>query len=185
MKLNVYVPTIDALGIDPGSGIVGSIQPATVGNDPDMLVIDYEGNRYGTVNIVTYADRIAYAAGRHTRNYPTVARQWLSPSSTAESVLQVGEFDTTTGVVTLSEPIFVMSWCTLTAEQLPAELLTTSHRDQMTRHFLTTPECAFCGALIVGESYRWVDEVTWRGNEAKVYCNEECSSNYAERAASS
>ena len=128
--LDVFIPAGEGpWSIDPGSGIVGTIEPAIVGNDPDVLVVDYEGNRYNAVNIITYADRVAHAAGRHVTKYPTAARAWVSPGS----MIQVGEFDPTTGVVTLTAERLVLDWCSLTEDQLDAELLTTAYRDVMAR----------------------------------------------------
>lgn len=77
VEIDVYVPNIaasdglrrDTVGIDPGSGIVGRA------SGPNHLLIDYEGNRFGAANIVTYADRVAHAADRQVRGYPTLARR--------------------------------------------------------------------------------------------------------------
>ena len=67
----VYVP----LGrlrsqIDRGSGIVGS---PWEGRDGQIL-IDFEGNRYRSMNLRTFADRVRHAWHRHTTSYQTVAR---------------------------------------------------------------------------------------------------------------
>lgn len=89
MHFDLYVPREGfPLSCDPKSAIVGS--PARQwmeerearidGRSPKMvapdttLVIDYEGNRYGAVNMRTYADRATHAAGRQKEHYPTVAR---------------------------------------------------------------------------------------------------------------
>lgn len=79
------------LGIDAGSGIVGTPQ------ENGRVLVDYEGRRYGQANMVTYADRVYFAWGRHKERYPTVARSWL----TEELVLQIGWFDPQAGRVDL------------------------------------------------------------------------------------
>ena len=87
MNLTVYVPSVDgpldAL-IDRGSGIVGSPDAS-----PDHVRIDFEGNRYGAANIITFADKVAHAAGRHETHYPTVARAFVP----REHLIAVGQFD--------------------------------------------------------------------------------------------
>lgn len=88
-ELNVYVPKIGTNAhatIDAGSGIVGTV---VAGGE---VRIDFEGNRYRTDNIRTWADKVFHAAGRHTfnegRGYPTVARAHV-PS---EDLTCVGTF---------------------------------------------------------------------------------------------
>lgn len=83
--LTVYVPADGSLPtILAGSGIVGS---PLDGNG--RIRLDYEGNKYRAANIVTFADRVYHAAGRHLVNYPTVARMVITP----ERVLPVATFD--------------------------------------------------------------------------------------------
>lgn len=89
MQFNLYVPAANfPLAADPKSAIVGSparqwLEDREARIDgrtarmvaPDTnLVCDYEGNRYNSMNIRTYADRAAHAAGRQKEFYPTVAR---------------------------------------------------------------------------------------------------------------
>ena len=84
--LAIYVPAPGSpgcTGIIEGSGIVGT--PAA----EDRVLIDYEGARYDQVNMVTWADRLVHAAGRHTQRYPTVARRVVR----ASELLEVGQFD--------------------------------------------------------------------------------------------
>lgn len=90
---NVYVPAEgSALGIDPGSAIVGSPSSEWFDyesdRDDEMLVIDYEGRRYNQANMVTFADKCVHAAGRHKDHYPTVARLTVP----ADRVIRVATF---------------------------------------------------------------------------------------------
>lgn len=118
MTLNVYVPNQGGAPswiIAAGSGIVGT-------DYGDTITIDYEGNLYGAVNMVTWADRIYHAAGRHLQRYPTVARVRLPPME----LIQVGEMDMTTGVVTLDPKTrhYAERW--VGVEDIEAELSTTT-----------------------------------------------------------
>ena len=45
-------------------------------------------------------------------------------------------------------------------------------------------ECAYCDEEFSTEPVRDLDEVTWRGDQARTWCSEECMVKYAERAAS-
>jgi hypothetical protein len=121
--LSVYVPQVGALPwVDPGSGIVGS----SLDGIPDKLLIDYEGNRHHAVNLVTLADRLAQAAGRHLTRYPTVARAVVD----ADRLLWVGTFDPSTGRVELGNSEPLEAWLAEAAGQeridLDAELRTSS-----------------------------------------------------------
>jgi hypothetical protein len=123
VTLSVYVPYVGTLEwIDPGSGIVGS----KLDNEPDRIVIDYEANRHGAVNIRTFADRVAHAADRHITRYPTIARAVVD----ADQLLWVGTFDPNTGVVDLGNSEPLESWLVEAAGReitdLDAELRTTS-----------------------------------------------------------
>lgn len=93
-EIAVYVPVGQALTIREGSGIVGTLQ------ENGRVMIDYEGNLYGAVNIVTFADRVHHAWGRHSVHYPTVARA-LVPT---DAVARVGWYDPEAGVVDLDGP---------------------------------------------------------------------------------
>lgn len=93
MRLNVYVPkpqTPAWFHIDRRSGIVGTPGKRC---EPDHIEVDYEGNRFGAMNIVTWADRVHHAADRHTfndgRGYPTVARM----TTPAHDLTLVGTFN--------------------------------------------------------------------------------------------
>lgn len=86
--MNVYVPAPGwVTTIDRGSGIVND--PNVWATNGGRIVVDYEGNRFGASNIVTFADRVMIAAGRHTERYPTIARSALVP----ESLIRVGTYD--------------------------------------------------------------------------------------------
>lgn len=96
MPLAVFLPFDEQLGIRQGSGIVGS---PVEGFDRQMRMIDYEGNLYGSQNVVTFADRCAIAAGRHLERYPTVARMVVHRNR----LVEIGEFDPEFGQVELIE----------------------------------------------------------------------------------
>lgn len=92
-RLAVYVPNDAATEllsatvahIIRGSGIVGVEVPT---DDEPRVQIYYEGNRYGSQNIVTFADRCYFAASRLTERYPTVAQAYVR----ADAVKQAGWF---------------------------------------------------------------------------------------------
>jgi len=92
----VYVPRADSrLGIDRGSGIVSIGRLVQSGQATDRVLVDYEGNRYGAVNIVTYADRVAHAYDRQRQQYPTVARALVA----RESLIEIGWYEPDVGSV--------------------------------------------------------------------------------------
>ena len=79
-RLALYVPepaTADGRAlvfeIRQGSAIVGT--PGEYG-----ILIDYEGNLYGT-DPKDYEEKLQHAAGRHRTRYPTVARAFAPPGS--------------------------------------------------------------------------------------------------------
>lgn len=132
--ITVYVPAPDArTPIDPGSGIVGSLLP------DGTILADFEGNRNAAENLITFADRVGVAAGRHRQRYPTHARQTFTTSE----LIRVGTFDPETGDVTLSAErptaesptpaAVVAGWCALEEDQLDAELASTGARHKMRR----------------------------------------------------
>lgn len=90
-RIDVYVPNPDDFGthtdhIDPRSGIVG--RRMVLVDDESPVILYYESNRYGAVNIVTFADRCMLAADRMTQDYPTVATT-LVP---CDAVVRVGSY---------------------------------------------------------------------------------------------
>lgn len=85
MSIAVYVPKPGLHGlIAPKSGVVGSTQGVT-----DRVMIDYEGNLFGAVNLERYANRVARAYDRHVTRYPTVARAFVSP----DELIQIGTYE--------------------------------------------------------------------------------------------
>jgi hypothetical protein len=115
--MNVYVPIAGPAQevILRGSGIVGTEVPTL----PPQVVIDYEGNAYGAVNLRTWADRVARAADRHETRYPTVARMTVR----VEQLLWVGVYEN--GQVTLHDKNAewaVANWLGL-GDELPADEL--------------------------------------------------------------
>ena len=107
--MHVYVPCAGSAALATilsGSGIVSDGE-----RDPSgRLVIDFEGNRYGSTSMTTYADRVDHAAGRHLVRYPTVARLAVLPAN----VIEVANYDTETGVVTVHGPeeaVLLAEWC--------------------------------------------------------------------------
>src|SRR6266511_990050 len=104
MRLNVYVPKPDRLPqIQPGAGIIGTDRH----DNPTRILVDYEDNRSGAVNIIrTYADRLAHAADRQLSGYPTSLRLLADP----DDLLLVGTFDSHTGVVQPSNSEALEAW---------------------------------------------------------------------------
>jgi hypothetical protein len=124
--LPVYVPADGTLStILPKSGIVGS--PAhewfdsSERNDLHRVVVDYEGNRFNAANIVTFADRVRHAAGRHTEHYPTVARAVV----TEDEVVRVATFDAEADLVVVENLAALTAWLDLWPSQLPEQLVCT------------------------------------------------------------
>lgn len=87
--LDVYVPASqDAekeLGIDPGSAIVGRM----FSGPGRRLLVYYEGNRYGSVNMGRFAEKAMHAASRMQNAYPTVAHAVVDHAL----LRTVGKFD--------------------------------------------------------------------------------------------
>lgn len=86
MPLQVYVPVHpDRLSlILKGSAIVSDGQL----RDGQLLVY-FEGNLYGAVNLQRFEDKMLQAAGRLVQKYPTVAR-CLMP---VDQLMEVGTYD--------------------------------------------------------------------------------------------
>jgi hypothetical protein len=101
----LYVPAAAALPtgrrILPGSAIVGE----TLG-DNTRILIHYEGNAYGAVNLNVFADKADTAAGRLATLYPTVACAILS----ADELREAGSFDPFLGVVTVFDADALANW---------------------------------------------------------------------------
>lgn len=115
--LTVYVPAPAApirYTIAARSGIVGT----PMGDS--QVRIDYEGNIHGASSIVTFADRVAIAAGRHTTNYPTIARMWTDRAY----LVPVGQWDERNGVVIVNNQEALAAW--LDVETIPDNELVAS-----------------------------------------------------------
>lgn len=82
MTYSVYIPH-HSLGIDEGSGVVGH------DTGGDRILVDFEGNRFGASNIITFADRVYHAASRQEHDYPTIARKFVP----RELLVEIGWFD--------------------------------------------------------------------------------------------
>ncbi len=96
--LPAYVPAPGSSAesrVLPGSAITGTPAP-----DAGMILCDFEGNRYASPGLASYAQRMLHAAGRHTERYPTVARALL-PAAELE---QIGWYDPNTRQVVLDGP---------------------------------------------------------------------------------
>jgi hypothetical protein len=102
--IDVYIPNPErtaASGIDQGSGIVGR---RLVPEDPESpILVYYEGDRYKTSGVVTYADRVRIAAGRLAEQAPTTARA-LMP---CDAVHRVAVFLPAHGRVEVSDGLSV------------------------------------------------------------------------------
>lgn len=142
MHFDLYVPGPSfPLSCDPKSAIVGSPArqwledrealidgrtPRQVAPDTN-LVVDYEGNRYGAMNMQTYADRALVCAGRHKEHYPTIARVIVP----AKRLIRVATFDYGSEQVQLlgeDEVLKLMEWLEVDHEALQPELRGTSVR---------------------------------------------------------
>ncbi len=77
-------------GIRAGSGIVGASLP-----DAELVLVYYEGARYGQSEMARLADRVFYAHGYLVDRSETVARMTLPPGS----LVEVGTFDPPSGTI--------------------------------------------------------------------------------------
>ncbi len=92
--VSVFVPSCDSLKfLDPGSAIIGVHR-----DDGATVDIWFESNRYDAANIITFADKLAHAHGRHVTAYPTSARSVVA----LNDLVHVGTFDPATGICTLA-----------------------------------------------------------------------------------
>lgn len=119
----------------PGSGIVARPTVATshvVGNPTaSWVLVDYEGNKYGAVDLGTWTQRVFHAWGRASQNYPTVARQAVPTTQ----VVVVGDVDED-GEVTVWNQHRVDEWLTADSDQPWA----TRFDETWTRHGLQVPQ---------------------------------------------
>lgn len=110
-KLRVFVPDEGALAhIARASAIVGADE-----RDGHIL-IHFEGNLYGAVNLVRFIDRVSLAAGRLTRRYPTVAKA-LAP---VDHLVEVGSYDVDKDEVTVTRGAALAAWLGMT-EGVPSK----------------------------------------------------------------
>jgi hypothetical protein len=117
-RLTVWVGDAGAdLGVAAQSAIVSS---AVSG---EACVCHVEGNLYGAVNMVTWADRVLHAAGRAVTGYPTASVRAIRRAD----LVPVGEWDDERGVVVLdpSKRRAAAAWLGVTDEDLDAECQTT------------------------------------------------------------
>lgn len=124
----VYVP-VDPAGVSiagvalntikRGSGIVGSAWQ----HDARQLVIDFEGNLYRASNVRTFADRVRQAWGRHSQEYPTVARMVVP----AETLVQVAWYEPDDEEVDVLDRQTLAAWLDCDESDLDEELQTTRH----------------------------------------------------------
>lgn len=106
--LNVYVPAHDSplrKTIAARSGIVGRL--AATGPEAQRILIDYEGNLYGSQSLERYEMRLLHAAGRHVTLYPTVARMMVRP----DEMIEVGTYDDADHQLTVTNPTELEEWC--------------------------------------------------------------------------
>ena len=91
-------------------------------------MVDYEGTARRASRIITFADRLHHASGRHWSKYPTIARR-LVPRS---DFVRLGSYDYAMGEVDLGDGEFdledardlVLTWLEVSPPELPAELQT-------------------------------------------------------------
>jgi len=94
--LTVYVPAPDhaaTAGIARGSGIVGIPR----NDDPDSVLIYYEGALYKQSEMKYLADRVFHALGRLLEKAPTIAMM----AAPGDSLIRVGIFEPRRGQVVL------------------------------------------------------------------------------------
>lgn len=103
LPLRIYVPREGSsarAAVAERSGVVGS--PGEDG----CLILDYEANMHGAVNIKTFADKVHHAAGRHTARYPTRARTEVD----TDAVVEVGVYDGGTVILHAGAEELVATW---------------------------------------------------------------------------
>jgi hypothetical protein len=93
------------LHIDAGSGVVTANW-----QEVGPLTVYFEGNRFGSDNLTTLAERIKCAAGRLHRRYPTIARGVFPASEFAPVGTLVFASDWSTAVVTITDEELVTQW---------------------------------------------------------------------------
>ena len=102
-ELRVYVPADESVferAFLPASAIVGS--PAVDGG----ILVDFEGNRYGSESLQRFDHRLLIAAGRHIERYPTVARMVVP----AEELIPVGWYNADTEELDVDDATALADW---------------------------------------------------------------------------
>ena len=106
MQLPVYCPKPSspfARAIAAGSGIVGDPNRSHDG----LILVYYEGNLYGAVNMQKYSERVLHAADRLATRYPTIACQYIP----ADQLKAIGTYDRGSKGFALSDPEALRAWC--------------------------------------------------------------------------
>lgn len=112
----------------PLSSVIAPKSGCVVRRGAKGTLVDYEGNLPGAMNIRTFADRVAHAAGRAATSYPTIARSLAQP----EHLVLVGWFDSERGQIWVEDEAALAAWLGL--KSVPEEeLLTTDGRSQLRR----------------------------------------------------
>lgn len=139
--LTVYVPNMGtsageqfARQVASGSGIVGIVPPSAAVPSGELVaagdwtagthlnlrrLVYFEGNIYGTGNVVSYCDRVYHAADRLVANYPTVAKAVVK----VEALLEVGSFDHTARTLRITNEPPLAAWLGMLGEPVPASEL--------------------------------------------------------------
>jgi hypothetical protein len=110
----VYVPregTAARAAIAEQSGVVGGLV------DDDRVVLDYEANMHGAVNIQTFADKVHHATERHASSYPTRARTEVG----RDTVTEVGVYDGERVVLHPGAQELVAEWLEIEQDALDVE----------------------------------------------------------------
>jgi hypothetical protein len=106
MLLNVFIPKPDrktTQGIAAKSAIVGAPTP----DETDSVIVYYEGNLNGAVNLNEYYEKLLCAAGRLKQRYPTVAMRMIPLAD----LHPVATYETETwSIVDVTDADALISW---------------------------------------------------------------------------
>ena len=70
-------------------------------------LIHYEGNKFGSPDMVRFADKCFSAASRGLVGYPTNATAFIAPSD----LIEVGTYDIEQKTVAITNPEPLLAWC--------------------------------------------------------------------------
>lgn len=101
--LTVYVPAADSAlrrTLLPGSALVGSL------SNGRRIMVDFEGDKYGSQGLRTYEQKLLHASGRHVERYPTVARAFVESGD----LIEVGTYDVHQRTLTVTDPQALKGW---------------------------------------------------------------------------